>query len=402
MATATRLLGFALMALFVFSCQSPKIGPTDGCAADVGLTINPDHPKAAAIQALLDEYTAKGLPGISVLVDDEDGTWMGSAGYADLENQIPMQPCHMCKLGSIAKLMMGTLAWQFIQAGELSLDDPIATHIPDVAADVTNGDQITVGMLLNHTAGVYDFARDLNLNLAVINDYEQVWTEEMVLDVIRNRPATHAPGDSLSYSNSHTFLLALVIDAVAGESHRDLLRREIFERLDMENTVYYDYAEPFPRENLAQGYLDFHNDGGDLQNISALNPGNFGFTGVYSTVGDLYRFMHALMREKSLTTPENLDFIFDNMVSHEWGNWRSSFGAIHQEQIFVLENFSDAQNVRAFGHAGGDVGYSANLNYFPHNNTIYAAVYNYGTNLPSPLGNELSALRAELILLMAE
>ena len=35
----------------------------------------------------------------------------------------------------------------------------------------------------------------------------------------------------------------------------------------MNNTVYYDYSEEFPLDNLAQGYIDFHNDGGNIQNI---------------------------------------------------------------------------------------------------------------------------------------
>ena len=40
----------------------------------------------------------------------------------------------------------------------------------------------------------------------------------------------------------------------------------------MNNTVYYDYSEEFPLSNLAQGYIDFYNDGGNIQNISDLNP----------------------------------------------------------------------------------------------------------------------------------
>ncbi len=395
-----RPLVYLFPVLILVSCQSALIGPSEVCTGDNTLAINADHPKSAVAQAIMDRYTSNGLPGISVLIDDEEGLWMGSAGYADLENQIPMQPCHINKLGSVAKMMMGTLAWQFIQEGKLSLDDPIAEHIPDAAARVTNGDVITVGMLLNHTAGVYDFARDLNLNLAVINDMDQVWTKEMLLDIIGEKDAVHEPGQDISYSNSHTFLLALILEAISGKPHGDLLQERLFTPLGMENTFRYDYSAPFPRENVAQGYLDFHNDGKSIQNISPLNPGNYGFTGVYSTVGDLYRFVNALLREKTLTTPENLELIFSGFRGKEGQSWRGSYGAIHDEFRPVLENLPG--DVHAYGHAGGDIGYSATVNYFPHNNTILTVTYNYGTNLPTDLGGKLIDIRHELVLLAAE
>ena len=66
------------------------------------------------------------------------------------------------------------------------------------------------------------------------------------------------------------------------------MEEHIFEPLGMDQTVYYDYAEDFPYKNLAQGYVDFNNDGNSIENISNLNPGSGnGFTGVYSTVADL-------------------------------------------------------------------------------------------------------------------
>ena len=64
----------------------------------------------------------------------------------------------------------------------------------------------------------------------------------------------------------------------------------------MNNTVYYDYSEEFPLGNLAQGYVDFHNDGGNIQNISDLNPGSGnGYTGLYSNAEDMYLFAKALL-----------------------------------------------------------------------------------------------------------
>lgn len=392
----TRLLLLPL--LWLAACTPERIGPSVPCQGDPDLPSAATHPKAAAIQALMDEYVAKGLPGMTVLVADQAGLWYGSAGFASLEDQIPMQPCHINKLGSVTKIMMGTLVWLLIQDGLLAIEAPIATYIPAVAAELPHGDEITLGMLLDHSAGVYDIGRDLGFNLGVINDFSRAWTAAEILAYVEGKAATHRPGTAVSYSNTHTLLVAMIVEAVTGQSHGALLQTRLFDPLGMDRTVYFDYTRDFPQAGLAQGYLDLHNDGGAIQNISALNPGSgVGYTGVYATVTDLYRFMRALLVDQTLITPAHLAYIYQNGREAPGGTWRSSPGAIHDEFLDVLP-----PQVAAFGHAGGDIGYSANLNYLPHNGTVYAATFNYGTNLPTALGDELKALRDALILLMAQ
>lgn len=389
----------SILCICLFStCKKEFIEDSKSCTFEEWSTVNENHPKKEAIQEEISTYLNKGIPGMTVLVSDVNGIYIESGGYADLENKIKMEPCHLLKLGSITKLMIGTLVWQLIQDGDLAIDDPISKHIPEVANRIENGKDITLAMLLSHTSGIYDIAGDLTFNLAVINDFSRSWTEEEILDIIEGKPATGLPGEVLSYSNTNTMLTGLIIHAVSGKPHGQLLKERIFDPLQMNSTVYYDYKSDFPKEYLAQGYLDFHNDGKSIQNISDLNPGSGnGYTGVYSTVHDLNIFMNALLREKTLTTEANLEKIFDSMSSVPGKNWRSSIGAIHDENKDLFD-----ESVHAYGHAGGDVGYSANLNYFPHNNTIFAATYNYGTNLPSGLGDELSALRKRLMKIMAE
>ena len=386
-------------AILLGSCkrESP-IKATVACTNNSGFTVNATHPKAVKIQALMDKYTAKGLPGMTILIHDDNGFWIKSGGMADIENKITMQPCHINKLGSVTKMMMGALIWQLVQEGKLDINAKISTYIPTVAAKITNGSDITLAMLLNHTSGVYDVARDLGYNLAVINDFTKSWTPEEILPFLANKTPTNAPGEAVSYSNSNTMLESMIVNAVTGRSHADLLRERIFVPLGMTDTYYYNYAQTFPTDRLAQGYLDFNNDGGNIQNISALNPGSGnGYTGVYSTVTDLYKFMNALMVQKTLTSPTNLDIIFNSMRYNKDKTWQSSVGAIHREFLTTLPD-----SIKTYGHGGGDIGYSANLNYFPKNNTIFAATYNYGTNLSSALGTTLNDFRKELVTLMAE
>lgn len=390
---------FLIFIASLASCQRENwIKSTETCVASSEFVINQNHPKAAKIQAVMDKYIQKGIPGMSILIHDNEGFWIKSAGFADIENNIPMQPCHINKLGSVTKMMVGALMWQMVQEGKLGIDAPISTYLPNVADKITNGKDIKVSMLLNHTSGIYDIARDLGYNLAVINDFTKSWTAEEILSFIENKPATNAPGEAVNYSNSNTLLEGMILEAITKTPHGDLLRDRIFKPLGMDNTVYYNYAKPFPTNILAQGYLDFNNNGGSIQNISNLNPGSGnGYTGVYATVTDLYKFMDALLVQKNLTTHENLNLIFNSMRFNEEKTYQSSIGGIHREFVTDLP-----ENVLAYGHGGGDIGYSANLNYLPHNNTVFAATYNYGSNLPTALGEEVRNLRKELIKIIAE
>ena len=387
-----------LFLISFISCSKVDIPSTDTCTDDASFTINNNHPKAVAIQELMNEYISKGLPGISVLINDDDGFWIASAGFADIENGIVMQPCHVNKLGSVTKMMIGSLVWQLVQNNVLSINEPISTYIPEVAAKIEHGEDITLAMLLNHTSGIYDVAGNLNFNLAVINDFSKRWTTEEIIKFLEGQSATHLPGEAQRYSNSNTMLVGLIIDEVVGRHHSALLQERIFSPLGMDNTVYYNYERDFPLPNLAQGYLDFHNNGQHIQNVSNLNPGSGnGYTGVYSTVTDLYKFMNALLREQTLITPDNLELIFESMQNDSSSSWQGSIGGIHNE---FRNDFPD--NINIYGHAGGDIGYSANLNFMPHNNTIVAATYNYGSNLGSPLRAVLGEFRYRLYQICAE
>lgn len=384
--------------LFIHSCSPEAIPPTEICPVEGMLPLTEDHPKSDEVRALMDEYISKGLPGMTVLISDDNGIWYGSAGFADIENNVAMQPCHINKLGSVTKMMVGALVWQLVQDEVLSLDDPISQYIPEVASKIANGNDITLKMLINHTSGVYDIAGDLGYNLAVVNDFSRSWTSEEILSFLEGKPATGLPGEEVRYSNSNTMLVGMVIDAATGEHHGELLKTRIFDVLGMNNTIYYNYDEDFPSPYLAQGYLDFNNDGGDIQNISNLNPGSGnGYTGVYSTVMDLHTFLNALLREKTLTTPENIERIYESMQWADSGTWKSSIGGIHDQQRHILP-----EDQHAYGHDGGDIGYSANLSYLPHNNTIFAATYNYGSNLPTNLSDIMNEVREKLYVLSAE
>ena len=389
----TKFYILILFLLFLFSCKKYFIAPTKVCVDNIDfMDSSINHPKSIKLQTILNGYISKGIPGATLLFSNNNGVWIGSAGYADLNNGIIMQPCHIMKPGSITKMFIGNIIWQLQEKGDINIKNLISEYVPEVASNLTNGNEITVEMLINHTSGIYPIGRDLDFNLAVVNDFTKSWSADDIIQYFSNKPATNNPGEKYSYCNTNTLILELIIEAVTNQPLELVLAEKIFNPLSMNNSVYYDYSEVFPKTNLAQGYFDFHNDGGSIQNISDLNPGSGnGYTGLYSTAEDLYLFAKAIFVDHSLISNNSLNDILNSFFFSESGNQASSSGAIHRQDI---EFFGDS--IVAYGHSGGDIGYSANLTYLPHNNTIIIIHYNYGTQFSSIIGEEIGNMKREI------
>lgn len=118
---------YSILILFFFSlllpnaCQKTDIGHSDDCT----YTPTPTHPNATKYQTVLDAFVAKGLPGISALVRDKNGVWVGASGKADISENIDMKPCTVSKACSITKTFIGTLALKLVEEGRFGLDDPL-------------------------------------------------------------------------------------------------------------------------------------------------------------------------------------------------------------------------------------------------------------------------------------
>ena len=385
---------FIISVIFLFTdCTKHFIAPTEICIDNPEfLQSSLAHPKGEAFQAVLDKYISDGIPGATLLVADSNGIWIGAAGYADIKNKILMQPCHILKPGSVTKMIIGNVMWQLQEEGQVNIEDPISNYVPELAANITNGGQITIKMLLNHTSGIYPIARDLDYNLAVVNDFTRGWSSEEIIQYFTNKPATNLPGEKYYYSNTNTLISELIIESITKESLALTLEKKVFNPLGMNNTVYYDYSEEFPLGNLAQGYVDFHNDGGNIQNISDLNPGSGnGYTGLYSNAEDMYLFAKALFIDHSLISESCMNQILNSFFYSETGNSASSSGAIHRQDI---EFFGDS--IMAYGHSGGDIGYAAHVTFIENSETIVVINYNYGTQFWTPLGDKINEMKKEI------
>jgi len=373
-----------------WSCSKVEIGPSDNCSP-----ITPDssasHPKASVYQSLLDDYVDQGLPGAILLIHDSSGLWMGAAGSADLKEGIPMSPCIISKIASVTKIYTGVLVLQLVDQGLINLDAPVGEYLPDDRIKkVENASESTIRQLMNHTSGIYDFISDQEFYLAVLNDPAHNWEPDDLLKFTFHKDPYFAPGADCYYSNTNFLLLSMILDEVTGRPHCDMMRSNIFMPLGLTHSFYY-WHDPIP-DYIAQGYFDLYNNG-SICNVTNYNTGSGnGSGGIYADVYDMMVFIEALLVNKTLISQESLDqmLTFDQPLEPE--TYRYTGLAIYKDFI-TREDTTEY----SYGHRGRDLGYSADLDWFPKNNTTMALIVNYGTDGESPLKPVFKELRNAIV-----
>jgi D-alanyl-D-alanine carboxypeptidase len=351
------------------------------------------HPKNAAFKALIEKYKTKGLPGISLLVRDQKGTWIGAAGKADVSNDIDFVPGTVSKVASITKLFIGTLVFRLMEdsvntgMGYKDLNTKINHWLPSrITNKLPNGNEVTLGQCMKHETGIPDVIEEDKFYLAVLNDPNKKWQAEELLEFIYNKSPIFSPGDTAIYSNTNTILVAMVIEAQTGKNHSDLLKQYVLNPLGMSHT-YYQPHDALPN-SVAQGYFDLYNNN-TIVNVSNLVTGaGNGYGGIYSNLFDLYKFIDALLIKQTLLKPQSLSIM-------------KTYGKTDDPNRYgygIMKKFIDRPaNEQGEGHSGRDLGYTANLFYFQNKGVTHIFLINYGTDSDSGLKQVFKDFQEELL-----
>lgn len=386
------LFPFLIFLVFLGSCRKAQIGKTTTIGQSIPWTDSSSHhPKQAAFNALLEKYRRKGMPGISLLIRDQSGTWVGATGKADIGNNIDFVPGTVSKAASITKLLMGTLLFRMMEdsvttgIGFRDLNQPVSHWIPSRITDrLANGNRVTLGQCLKHETGIPDLIEEDRFYLAVLNHPNKQWTQEELLEFIYDKAADFTPGDTAVYSNTNTVLVTMVMEAQTGVKHAVLLRRYITGPLGMTHTFYQPH-DNLPPE-VAQGYFDLYNNN-TIVNVSNLVTGSGnGYGGIFSNVFDLYKFADALLINQTFLQPGSLA----RMLTFGKQDGSNYYGYGIQKSYIRGTDFG-------IGHKGRDLGYSANMFYFPGKKVLHIFFINYGTDADSRLKDVFFEFVDELV-----
>ena len=245
--------------LIQFYCCAQGL-PLKPCQMDSEFT-NADFSKADKLQDAMNNLVKLGIPGISIALFGEEGWWTGSAGYASIENKIPIQPCHLVYHQSISKTYMAIAILKLMEGGKINLDNPITMYLPkQTSALVTDAEKITVRMLLNHTSGIPEYNSAPAYVTKLLQEPDHRFQPLDYIKYINKKPLTFAPGSKYSYRNTNYVLLALIADELTG-NHARYISEQVFKPLNLTHTFYRADSNYLNYPELVTSYWDRNSNG---------------------------------------------------------------------------------------------------------------------------------------------
>jgi N-acyl-D-amino-acid deacylase len=155
-------------------------------------------------------------------------------GFADIEEQLPVQPDSLFRIASVSKAITATAVLTLVDAGMLALDEKafplIAFQAPDNATPDPRLDTITVQDLLVH-AGGWDLTQGfdpqglpLSRTAAAMVGAADPAEAATIVRFMLGEPLDFDPGTRQAYSNFGFNVLGRVIEHVSGQPYGDYVR----------------------------------------------------------------------------------------------------------------------------------------------------------------------------------
>lgn len=315
------------------------------------------------LQSRLDSLTDNRIvPGATLSVRLSDGTDISLAsGLADVEEKIPMKPDDIMFSGSVGKTYVAAVVLKLYEQGLIDLKAKAVSWLLDMNwfQRIPNAPDITVEMLLNHTAGIPEYVYHGELWEAVKENPDKEWSVEERLSIIYNDPPANPPGEGWAYADSHYLILGLIIEKVTGRSYYDVLDELILGPCNLRHTFHSDRRSI---AGLIPGYTNLTEE--FLLPHKVLNDGKYAFNpqmewtggGLASTVSDLTLWVSQLYGGGVLK-PETLNLML-TPAPYET--------SLFEEAEYGLGSFiGETEGVTYYGHTGFAPGYITYVQYLP-------------------------------------
>lgn len=273
------------------------------------------------------------------------------------------------------------------QEGKLNIDDLITNSIPGTNKPyipatgdyaIPYKDKITIRLLLQHRAGVFDLTNSpipdsvhapyagqkyIDYIMAQQGEDHTFTLQEMISVVAKNHLSYFEPGTAFHYSNGGYHLLAVIIERVSGKRYDQFLQDEFLTPLQMTHTHFpylgSDQSMPSP---YVSGWLNINNNltEVDKDNVSfAIADGN-----IITTPADLAIWANALYGSNTIL---NADLRFQMIAVIPTNEEHVTYG---------LGTESNPPDI-GYGHNGARPAYMTIMRYHPESHASYVLFCNF-------------------------
>ncbi len=306
-----------------------------------------------SIQSILKK---ENITGAFVTVVSKDSIlYKRGIGYADIEQQIPVNSSHLFKIGSISKTFTALAIMKLVEEGKLNLNTKLADIAPEIP--FTNKWETThpirIKHLLDHKTGFDDtgtsvYAKEMNDNITAF---------DAILATKISLKSRWEPGLGFAYSNTGCTILGYIIEKITYQRYQDYIKNEILIPLGMDST---DFRSGFP-DTLSSDYFAI---GYNSKNDAIKKTIDYRLVieaagSLLSNADDMSTFLQFLLNKETvkgstIVTPSSLDLMeslhgdleIENNITYGYG-------------LGVYMRTYGSKNIPFYGHGGDIPGFSS-------------------------------------------
>ncbi|MBR4654331.1 MAG: serine hydrolase [Kiritimatiellae bacterium] len=210
-------------------------------------------PTSNKVLNVLEDYVSKGRVAgvVSVISDDRYVTKFDCAGWADIENKVPMRPDTVFAIFSMTKTFTGAAIMAAIDDGKMSLDDEVSKYLPefaDIKVEVKGEDgamrlvppkrPLVIRDLVTHTSG------SRFQPPAIVK--RDVPLREVARQMAKT-PLKFQPGETFAYGNGWLDTAAAALEVAVGKPFDKWVFERITDPLGMRDTTFTPNAGQIAR-----------------------------------------------------------------------------------------------------------------------------------------------------------
>lgn len=336
----------------------------------------------AAVEQLRTDHAFPGATAAYILPDgafDSVGV-----GFADVEMKRPMGIKERMLCGGIGKNFVAAVTMDLASEGQVDLDGKISQWLGDKPwfDRLPNAQDVTLRMLLGHTAGLPDHVQEPAFADAVKEHYQGgnanpdfYFTPDQLVAFILDKKPLFPAGQGYSYSDTDYILVGMIIEKVTGQTYYDVLEERFLGPLKL---AFTDPANQRALAGLAAGYVAPDNAFGYpaknyADRMLIMNPlTEWTGGGLVTTSSDLVRWAKDLFEGKAI--PQEY---VDMMLKSPWKEENAK-----PDHYGLGVQVIDTPLGPAYGHTGWFPGYSSAMFYFPKQKIAVAIQVNTDDNQP--------------------
>jgi CubicO group peptidase (beta-lactamase class C family) len=303
------------------------------------------------------------IPGLAIgIVYKDQLIYAKGFGYRDLENKIPVQTTTLFPIASNTKLFTATTACMLAEEGKINLDKPVRNYLPSLnfSNDELNA-KVTLRDMLSHRTG--------------LPRYDGIWvaspfTRKQAVEKVAYMKPQLGFREGYLYNNMMYATAGAVLENVTGMSWEDLIRKRIFQPLQMSTSCFsnedmwatsnfsWSYFEPDSTRKLAKEEYAAQSD--------ALGPAGT----IKSSVQDMSHWMIAQLNggryngQQVLSSTAIKQTLIPNNIADKEGKWDELSNSLYCMGR-VIQTY---KGYKITTHTGSIDGFYSNLTFIPSEN----------------------------------